>query len=87
MSETKARAKDAAVNELVSVVVYFAIVGGVSFIILKRYYLQGMWKRLTERRMSGREAAVEREVADFRRELGKLNHPSTRKQRGLYEDL
>ena len=89
MSGTGISPKDAAVNELVTVVVYFAVVGAVSLIILKRYYLVGAWRQLTARRLTVTQAAQEREVAEFRRELARWNHPSMRerRQRGLYGDL
>jgi hypothetical protein len=85
MSDTGHRAKDAAVNELVTTVVYFAVVGAASLIILKRYYLIGAWRQFTARRMTPEQAAVEREVADFRRELARHDHPAAGRRRGLYE--
>jgi hypothetical protein len=86
VSDTGNRAKDAAVNELVTTVVYFAIVGAASLIILKRYYLIGAWRQLTARRMTPEQAAIEREVAAFRQEMARHDHPAGKgRQRGLYE--
>ena len=87
MSGTSAKAKDAAVREAASLVTYLAIVSLVSLVVLKRYYLIGAWQKLTARRMTPRQAAAEREVADFRRELAQWDHPGTGRPRGLYEGL
>lgn len=69
MSDTGSKARDAAASEAASVLTYLAIMGLVSLAILKRYHLTAWWRGLTAPRMSADRARVEREVAEFRREL------------------
>ena len=66
-------ARDAALQSLVSNLVYLVIMLGVTVAITKRDWIGRQMLRI-QRRRSAREAAAEKAVADLRRELSDLEH-------------
>lgn len=85
--ESAARiARDAAVSQAVSTLVYIGIAAAISLVITKRdiFTRARMW--LTRERVSPEEAHARREVAGLRRDLADIEHghDSSDWKRGLY---
>lgn len=81
-------ARQAAIEQAVSTLAYFAVMTAISVAILKRYQLAAVWRRVRHRPVSAEEARARRLTADLRRDLSRIEHgdkPSPCGCGGLYE--
>jgi hypothetical protein len=81
-------ARRAAVEQAVSTLTYIAVMLAVSWALLQRDMVRGMWRRLRQPPMSPQAAREARMVAELRRDIAAFEHPAqpAKRTRGLYED-
>jgi hypothetical protein len=80
-------ARRAAVEQAVSTLTYVAVMVAMSWLLLQRDVLRGLWKRLRHPPMSPEAAREARMLAELRRDIAAFEHPArpAPRPRGLYE--